>query len=904
MTSTPLLVSTKFAPPRLPLHPVAREALSALLGRVRHSRLTLVTGGAGFGKTTMLAQIRLELLRHDASVLWVSLSTDERSFPAFCASLTGGLQQAGLLPGDELPMPAEADGDDELRAVAATLINAFAHGDAEIFLLVDDFHHTGDPRIEQLVQLLVEGGPVNLHAIIASRTAPGLQLGRLRAMGHLCEIAAADLAFSFRESLAFLRSNLDPHIDLDMAHGIHAQTDGWPIGLQLTAIALKAGHRRRIGWSGAQPNSDDLNAYLTEDVLAGFPEGLMDFLQKLSILRRFNAELAAHVTGAANAADMLATIGGLNLFLQPVDLEGRHQWYRLHPMFIEYLNGKLGQSNVEVRALHRRAAEWFARENLVTEAFRHALPSEDFDLAINVMERTLRPTRNLNEVGLFTRWIEGLPVDVVSQRPKLAVLGAWAYALTARPDQATALIARMESGGASDRHRARIILANGMIAVQRDDQEACRAAIAPLMTGRLANAQLEHIRLGLVIGVLARQGHYAEARAEARNIMTRDNHEPSLIARNAAVMVELVQGNFLEAQRLTAPLLALAEGAHGPRSLSACMIAATMAEIAYEFDDTAGVGELLARRMDMLRFSVPACAIAAALCVARLQAIHDSPAIAASYLAARTEHFRARGLERGVALMVAEQLRLELDSEAWRQGDWRKAGVLLQELEELDRRHAGNRVLDREIRAIAALSRARLARARGEGDAALEALDAVDAVAGQLRRGQLAVTARVVRALALADLERDDEAAACLTAALGSGYELGLVRTFLDEGEPLRQLLASLPKPGDRALQAYRRQLLARRFAGAGEDAPLAGAGRAGGDRKSAAALTPREAQILDLLEQAMPNKRIAQALDISAQTVKWNLRNIFMKLGVSTRYEAILAVRERSKQGARPGSP
>jgi len=894
MTSTPLLVSTKFAPPRLPLHPVAREALSSLIGRAQHSRLTLVTGGAGFGKTTLLAQIRLELLRHDASVLWISLSTDERSFPAFCASLTGGLQQAGLLPEDELPMPAEADGDDELRSVAAALINAFARNDAEMFLLVDDFQHTGDPRIEQLVQMLVEGGPVNLHAIIASRTAPGLQLGRLRAMGDLCEIAAVDLAFSFRESLAFLRSNLDPHIDLDTAHGIHAQTDGWPIGLQLTAIALKTGHRRRIGWGGALPNSDDLNAYLTEDVLAGFPEGLMGFLQKLSILRRFNAELAAHVTGAANAADMLATIAGLNLFLQPVDLEGRHQWYRLHPMFIEYLNGKLGQSDVEIRVLHRRAAEWFARENLVTEAFRHALPSEDFDLAINVMERTLRPTRNLNEIGVFTRWIEGLPVALVSQRPKLAVLGAWAYALTARPDQATGLIARLEAGGASDRHRAHIILARGMIAVQRDDAEACRAAITPLMAGRLANAQLEHIRLGLVIGLLARQGHYAEARAEARNITTRDNHEPSLIARNAAVMAELIQGNFLEAQRLAGPLLALAETAHGPRSLSACMIAATMAEIAYEFDDTTGAGELLAQRMDMLRFSVPACATAAALCVARLQAIHDSPAIAASYLAARAEHFRARGLERGVALMIAEQLRFELDGEVWRAGDWRGAGALLQELEELGGRHMGDQVNDLEIQAIMALSRARLARSRGEADAALNALDAVDAVAGRLRRGQLAVTVRIVRALTLADLGRGDEAAASLTEALGRGYELGLVRTLLDEGEPLRQLLASLPTPGDRALQAYRRQLLARPFMGAGRDASAATPERPDKEGRNGAALTPREEQILALLVQAMPNKRIALALDISAQTVKWNLRNIFMKLGVSTRYEAILVARDR----------
>ncbi|MFJ7005686.1 LuxR C-terminal-related transcriptional regulator [Pseudomonas putida] len=895
MKSTSLLVTTKFAPPRISLNSILREDLATQLLQARHSRVTLACGGAGFGKTTVLAQWRLELIRQGAAVAWLSLTAEDSTFQLFCGSLVGALQHVGLPLFDDLLLFGDSDDNEDLQSLARALINALARDDRELYLMLDDFHHVGTPRITQLMQVLIDNAPGHLHVVIASRVTPSLLLGRLRAMGQLCEINGHELSFNFRESLAFLKAHLDSDIELEAAHAIHGQTHGWPIGLQLMAISLKSGPRKRAGVGLMAPNSADLSAYLSEDVIANLPEGLIEFLQQISILRRFNADLAEHLTGCDDAAQRIATIEALNLFLLPVDMEDRFQWYRLHPMFADFLSQKLQHSGADVRILHQRAAHWFVSQDLVIEALRHGLLSEDFDTVIQLLEHSLQPLTNITHLGTFLRWIEKVPTALLARHPRLALFGAWGYALSARLEQSERWLRQLEDSTSDPRYTVHMSLVRAMIAGQQDDSERSLLAIEALNDQPLRNPMLEHFRLGLIIGNQAMLGNYALARATFRSINVANDDEPALIARSSMAVAALLEGKVLEAERYAAPVLSLAEAAHGRRSITACTCAAILAEVRYEQNRIDDARESLVNRLDMLSFSVPACTYSAALVHARLQLLQESPRTALDYLDKRAEHFRVRRLDRGIALMLAEQIRIVVLGDDWQRGEWRHGEMLQSELDELAAYRPRVKARDREIVAIAAFSRARLAQASQAPEAVLAALEEVLGIGQALGRGALLVKANLLKGQALMQLGKDDEAQLCLTQALQDAYALGLVRTLLDEGPAACGLLGSIKGLPGKALEVYQQQLCAA------FDLPAPGsASHASANAPAPAAevaLTKREEDILHLLEQSMPNKRIARTLNISDQTVKWNLRNIFMKFGVSSRYEAIIIARKRASR-------
>lgn len=887
MTSVQL-ITTKFAPPRIGTQAVAREQLLEKLQHWRNSRLLLVTGSAGFGKTTLIAQWRQLLIKGGAQVAWLSLSADDASFEAFCASLLGALRHAEVAVDEDLLLLAGAERA-AVQTVSALLVNGLARCGARLYLMIDDLHQVNDERTFTLLQLLAEHLPEGVHLVLASRVAPSLQLGRLRALGEVCEVECAQLSFDFRESLAFLRAQLDEQMDLDTVHAAHALTDGWPIGLQLLAIALKSNPRKPVQGTAFARSSTALAEYLAQDVMADLPGELFVFLQKLSILRRFNADVAAHVTEQPEAAALIASIEERNLFIQPVDLAGQ-QWYRLHPLFVEFLGQRLHDGDHDVRCLHRRAAQWFERAGLVQEALRHGLLCEDFAFVVEMLERVQPSTRRVSHLSQFMRWLEQVPRAVLIAHPNLWLLGIWGAVLTVLTGKAQAWIAELEREPLARQWAAQVVLLKASLAMHQDDDTRCMALLESLQGRALAAPFEEQVRIGLTINCLALRGQHAQARSlfrqpEARCL--RSDDEMALMGQVTMASASLLEGKVLEAERLCAPLLEQAESVHGRRSVSACSAAVVMAEACYELDRLEQAREALANRLDILRFSAPMSMIGAALCHARLMNLEASPRVALEYLAEKQEHFCNLGLDRGVASMLAEQLRLALLCD-----DCFHAETLQAKLDELARHHRGATPCDAEVMALAALSRARLSLARRQPEAALQVLDIAHRYAGEYDRGRWRVQVELLRAFALRALTRDTEAQEKLKAALACGYRLGLARTLLDEGELFQTMLGELVLEDAAVLAGYRSSLL---------KTPVStlAAAPAVVPRAPSQQITRREQEILELLEQSMSNKRIALALNLSLQTVKWNLKNIFSKLGVSSRYDAILAMRRQREGGA-----
>ncbi|MNS94208.1 transcriptional regulator NarL [compost metagenome] len=403
------------------------------------------------------------------------------------------------------------------------------------------------------------------------------------------------------------------------------------------------------------------------------------------------------------------------------------------------------------------------------------------------------------------------------------------------------------------------------------------------------------MRVCLYINCLVYLGHQQQAweylnSPECETLRTSHDELALMIVATIAHGV-LLNGNVIEASRHLIDVLLLAERNHGRRSVSACTCAVAVAEAHYEMDRIDDVREALSNRLDLLRFAPPSVTISAMISVARMNYLQESTASALTYLAKMAMEFRARGFDRALAHNLTEQIRFLLGNGDWRQCESQRAG-----LDALTHRHSDDTPLAQEISALAALSRARICLARQEPERALLALDIVEQFASRYCRGKWRIQSGLLRAVALNDLGRPAETTVLLREVVGESYRLGLVRTLLDEGPSLLTLLANLDCRDDPVLDSYRNRLAAvpLNCASTGPASSRAMKDSAAGE---SSLFTKRELEIISLLEQSMPNKRIAQTLNLSQETIKWNFKNIYTKLGVSSRYEALTALRQRAEQ-------
>ncbi|MFZ3025225.1 LuxR C-terminal-related transcriptional regulator [Pseudomonas sp.] len=896
MPPTSPLITTRFSPPRISSHAVLREGLLSRLQAAKGCRLTLINGGAGFGKTTLMAQWRQSLIKEGNSIVWLSLAQEDEALESFCANLIRALQHTGVPLEDDLLLLIERESLDGLLALASVMINTLARASTPLYVMIDDFHVASDPRISRLVQILVDGAPSQLHVVLASRVNPSLKLGRLRAMAELCEVNVSDLGFNFNESLAFLKAYLDDDINMELAHTIHDSTDGWPIGLQLMSISLKANPRKKVKINRLLPDNTGLRDYLTEDVVDGLPPEIIEFLERISILRRFNADLAAHVSQIPQAADLIASIEARNLFILPVDMESQQQWYRLHPLFADFLQQRLTASGTDLQPLHLRAAQWLEQAGLVNEATRHAVLSENLDELVRLLERNQASHHSLSHLGHFMRWLDCVPLEQLSQHPNVLLRGAWGCLLTMLTSKAEAWIDVLaKSTHDKVTWAPHINLLRAAIALHHDDLARCRELLQGLPERAFDHPFNEQMRACLHINCLVYFGQQQQAweylhAPESGALRTSHDELPLMIVATAAYGV-LLSGNVLEASRHLIDALLLAESHHGRRSVSACTCAVAVAEAHYEMDRIDDAHEALSNRLDLLRFAPPSVTIGAMINAARISYLQESPASALTYLTQKAVELRARGFDRALAHNLTEQVRILLGNGDWRQCESQRAG-----LDALTHRHSGGTPEAQEISALAALSRARICLARQEPDRAILASDIMEQFAKRYCRGKWRIQSTLLRAVALHDLGRQAESSALLRDAVSESYRLGLVRTILDEGPSVLALLANLDCKDDPVLDSFRSRLAATPLdcASTGPASTRATTDTAAGE---ASLFTKRELEIIDLLEQSMSNKRMAKALSLSQETIKWNFKNIYAKLGVSSRYEALVAVRQRTKQ-------
>lgn len=433
------LLATKVHIPPLHGNLVNRGDLVARLneGIARCARLTLVLAPAGYGKSTLLSQWQAQA---GIPVAWLSLERGENTPARFWSYFVAALhtlphvRQANI--GAAIRQALRTLQPGALEAPLTELVNQLSDLEEPVCLVLDDLHTLSESQVHQDLIYLIEHLPrsaCNLHLLAASRMEPPWPLARWRARGELNELRALDLRFSYAETGQFLQQTLPLRLSPQEIGALQDRTEGWIAGLQMATISMQG----RLNAQGPESVSYFIETfsgsnrfildYLLDEVIGQQSEDRRAFLYETSILDRLTAPLCAALSDRPGSQELLEQLERAGLFLLPLDEERR--WYRYHHLFAELLRKQLKQFWPErVPQLHQRASAWYAAQHMPAEAIHHALAAGDIAgvnqiLAGNVLAM-------VEDVELFDvlRHFQELPGHQISVDPWLCVAYAWAKA--------------------------------------------------------------------------------------------------------------------------------------------------------------------------------------------------------------------------------------------------------------------------------------------------------------------------------------------------------------------------------------------------------------------------------------------------------------------------------------------
>ena len=880
------LLSTKLHVPPVRAESVSRPRLVEQLDAGLDRKLTLISAPAGFGKTTLLSEWAKRL---PARVAWLALDEGDNDPARFWTYLVAALQtvQAGL--GQEVLQLLQAPQPPATQTILTVLLNEIAARTQDIILVLDDYHLISQQAVHEGIAFLLEHMPRNVHLVLATRADPPLPTYRLRARAELTELRSEDLRFTAGEAVAFLNATMGLELAREEIEVLEARTEGWIVGLQLAALSLQGRadtHEFITAFGGGHHY---VLEYLTNEVVGRQPERVQRFLMRTAILDRLCGPLCDALTGEGDGEAMLAYLQQRNLFILPLDDE--YRWHRYHHLFADLL-GNLRRKQwppEAIRELHVRAAGWYEQNGYTTEAVHHALLAEDFQRTARLIEKNSLAMVSRGELATLLRWIEALPEEVAFSRPWLCVHQAWPLTLAARADAAEPLLRQIERQvpleGASTEGQeilGHVAAMRAMTAMMRGDMP--QAIELAHQAGELLppdNVIPRNTLFYTLASAYYAQGELGKAEQTQAEVLKlgRAAGNAWMIVRTLCDLadLELIQGRLQGAQDRCHEALQQAEERGARRFGTGGYALVQLGEICYERNDLAAAHEHASegtrlmqgweRSYEMVRGYTTLATI--------LQAQDD--AAGARHALQQAEAIRSKHPTYPKLSSVVDSCRVRLCLAQQGPGEAARLAT------EIRLGQAGAPIFREQERIIVA----RVLGAQQRWDEALDLLAqlAEDTGAGG-RRGRL-IEILALQALAYQAQGDITQALHALESALAMGEPEGYVRTFVDHGAPMVTLLQQAAARG--LAPHYVNRLLA-----AFDPEAEAAAAPSPPDRMPLVEpLTARELEVLHLLGQGSSNRDIAEALVITINGVKKHTSNIYGKLGVHSRTQAVVRAQD-----------
>ena len=885
------LLATKILLPRCGPSLIDRPRLVGQLEQVQAKQVSLIRAGPGFGKTTLAVAWAEQLQQAGKLVAWVALDDEDDEPYRFLFYVSHALRRATDTVGETAIDLISDTSPVSLKAVVSSWINDLVELDEDFYLFLDDYHHITDPEIGIGVSYLLRYAPTQFHLIVTANGDPVLPLERLRSRRHLVEIDSEALRFDVEETYRLLRQENIDGLDAPGVRHLQAKTEGWPAVLRIVAATFAqsgqnfAGYAERL--SGAQR---PIGGYLSE-LLDSLPYDLVQFMLRIAILDRLSAPLCHAVTGSPSSLHFLKSMAARQILLTPLDNEGR--WYRFHSLLAGHLRHRLEtELGNEARKLHRRASRWFAAQELWTEAVQHAIAAGDAGSAISWIENCAMALVKKGDLLTLLGWQRLFPADLARSRTSVLAI-AWALTLTMRFDDALELLSQVEQeagdheGAELARLGCELDTIRCLVTALQDDslralpmaEAGMNRATEPWTVNFSANIALfaywkaGDLRRFYAVPWISRRGD------EDRRIVFAAVYRRCL---HGLVAFERLQ--IAEAERCYLEAMDLADRDAGPNTAAAALPASLLSRIRYEqgrFDEAEAI--VIDRSAMIDATGMLDSVLSAHLVLIEVAARRRNLERAHALLEQLETLGQARKWGRIVAAALATKLRLHLA-----EGRITRAGACLNRLERLAADHpAPTRCAWSEIHDQVLLARGLMDAAQNRLADAIATLRALRQQATNAKNDYFAVRVACHLAVALLAADEAGEADQVFAEIVAIAAPAGLCMTIIGESFETGALL-------------LRFQENARRSGMSGELPAYVGGlitawrglhhleGKAPPDAQIVESLSPRERNILDRVSQGRSNKEIARQLGIAPETVKSHIKNIFIKLSVERRAQAV----------------
>ncbi|HTK11715.1 MAG TPA: LuxR C-terminal-related transcriptional regulator [Ktedonobacteraceae bacterium] len=423
------LLSTKLTMPLKSLkNCISRPRLYERLGKTTQGACTLLAAPAGFGKTCLVGTW---LRAYHPTASWVTLDAKDNDPTCFWHYIIHALSQHETAIAERFAQWHTHSPDETMLTL---LINTLSDIPHDVLLVLDDYQHITRECIHQMLTFLLEHQPAHFHLLILSRSNPPLPLARLRVKGLLGEIRAQDLRFTLDETVTFLSMATGLTLSSQDVALLDWHTEGWAAGLRLAAISLQRfADPATTVRSIRSYNGENRHVfhYLAQEVLAQQPEEVTHFLYTTSILETFTPALCDTITTHQNASAILTHLLQHDLFL--LTLNTQEGWYRYHRLFKNLLQQHLKQrQETELQQLHDRASHWYEEQGYYVEAISHAFEAANLEHAITLIEQHAWSFMRRGEVELVNFWLARLPECFYAGHPLISYLRACIYQLHAR----------------------------------------------------------------------------------------------------------------------------------------------------------------------------------------------------------------------------------------------------------------------------------------------------------------------------------------------------------------------------------------------------------------------------------------------------------------------------------------
>ena len=835
---------------------------------------------------------------------WLSLDDSDNDSTRFWAYFISSLQGlhpdlcAGVLSLLQSPQAPP------ITSILAVLINEITAFPDAFAIVLDDYHFIDLQPIHEALTFMIDHLPKNMHLVITTRIDPLLPLARLRVHDQLTEIRANDLRFTADETESFLTQEVGKNLTAEEVAVLEVRTEGWIAGLQIAALSMQ-GREDISGFIRAFSGSHrHILGYLADEALNQRPKGTLNFLLQTSILERLCGSLCDAVTGTSDGQKILESLEHANLFIIVLDDESR--WYRYHHLFAEVLQARLRQNHPEMLSeLHGRASEWYEAHNSVPEAVQHALAAGELDRAAWLIGQERWVLLGRGEANTLHRWLNELPVGLLRAHSGLSLAYAWILSLLEQPetiedhllDAEYALsnspsLTSQETVEDPGTIRGEIATLRAEIALsQLDIPRAialCREALELLPE---ENRMMRGVTTYYLGHAERRDGNMIEAERayiEASNIgLQTDNLLLALHALANLSSVQIAMGRLKDAAQTSQRILEITEERQQQDWPVAGLAYQGLGKLYYEWDDLDAAARYLRLGIEYGKRG------------GLIGLEFNSLSVMASTLQAQSDSNGVDEMLREITAINAQNHHpiYTFQSAAWetrlrlRQGQIDQANLWAGS--------CGLKIEDTEwpySREVEYLTLARVLITQGKLEGVASMLDRLfqDAEANK-RTGDL-IEVLIQQALYENASNEKVHAYQLIESALMLAEPEGFVRSFVDEGEQMHQLLvaflAQLQKrqrtdidDQSAKLLVYINYLLA---AFSQTKKPVNA-----DSRSLVESVSERELDVLRLIEGGLSNQEIADTLVIAVSTVKSHINNLYGKLGTNRRTQAISIARD-----------